>query len=288
MNIFIRKWKKTCGKKLRDRRGFSLAEMLVTLMIIGLVTAAIAGGSNVVQKVYRNVTVKANAEVAESTAIKALQNYMRFAGSYQDSAGGNTFVDMNTGFRMQIYNNTRVSPARVYVRYYAADGSAAGATGTNAPASGSAGATTPGEGSTGTTTGTTGTTDQAAGGTGTTTGTTGTTDPAAGSTGTTTGTTGAADPAAGSAAAGSTADMTQPLIPDAAFGRTLGSGLDMYMVPANVISDTAPAADYRDKALAYMPSMSSGGTFTFGLVVLNGDTVMAQEKVSIHALNAGS
>ena len=249
MNIFFRTLRKKCIRKTRSRRGFSLAEMLVTLMIIGLVTAAIAGGAGGVQNVYRNITVKANAEVAESTAIKALQGYMRFAGSYsagtsggeasgtntgQSGSGGvqasgtavdGTFVDVNTGYKMRIYNNKAVTPARVYIQYYY-----------NMPS----GTSTPGAG-------------EGAG--------------------------------AGSNSPGS--DMTQPLIPDAAFGTTLGSDLEMYMVPDS-IEDTATAAAYREKALGDMPAMDENGTFSFGLVVLNGDTVMAQEKVVIHSLNAGS
>lgn len=200
---------------MKSRTGFSLGEMLVTVMIIGLVTAAIAGGSGVIRNVYRNITIKANAEVAESTAITALQNYMRYAGSYE--ADNHTFIDMNTGYRMRIYNS-KGSPSRVYIQYYNADGTQA------SDSSGTA--------------------------------------------------------------------VSQPLIPDAEFGRTLGSSLEMYIVSPETDLDNLQSIT--GDMSSFVPKMDANGTFSFGLVVLNHDTgqntytVMAAEKISIHSLNTGS
>jgi len=225
MSRFLTGLKKKFIKTVRSRSGFSLGELLVTVMIIGLVTSAIAGGSGVIRNVYRNITVKANAEVAESTAITALQNTMRYAGSYDSKS--KTFIDMNSGYRMRIYNSGG-NPSRVYIRYYSPDDLK------SADAS-----------------------DAGAG----------------------TGSTGAA--------------VTEPLIPDAEFGTTLGSSLEMYIVPADFSQLTAESLS-GDAVMKFAPAMDANGTFTFGLVVVNHDrsqntyTVMTSETVSIHSMNAGS
>ncbi len=64
--------KKKLTKKLQSAVGTSLAEMLVVLLIMSLVTSGIAGGATVVQRVYREVRLKADAQTLMATAIDAM------------------------------------------------------------------------------------------------------------------------------------------------------------------------------------------------------------------------
>ena len=56
-------------KKLNMQRGFSLAETLVVVLIILLVSSVIAAGMPAAQKAYNNVLVTADAQVYMSTAL---------------------------------------------------------------------------------------------------------------------------------------------------------------------------------------------------------------------------
>ncbi len=60
--------------KLNSRRGFSLTELLVAILILSMVSAVVAGGIPVAKDAYEKVTVSANAQVMLSTAISALKN----------------------------------------------------------------------------------------------------------------------------------------------------------------------------------------------------------------------
>ena len=60
--------------KRNNRKGFSLTELLVAVLILSMVSAVVAGGIPVAKNAYEKITVTANAQVMLSTAISALRN----------------------------------------------------------------------------------------------------------------------------------------------------------------------------------------------------------------------
>lgn len=60
--------------KRNNRKGFSLTELLVAVLILSMVSAVVAGGIPVARDAYEKITVTANAQVMLSTAISALRN----------------------------------------------------------------------------------------------------------------------------------------------------------------------------------------------------------------------
>ena len=57
-----------------SRKGFSLTELLVAVLILSMVSAVVAGGVPVARDAYEKITVSANAQVMLSTTISALRN----------------------------------------------------------------------------------------------------------------------------------------------------------------------------------------------------------------------
>ena len=61
-------------KRLKNQAGFSLAETLLAVLIMLLVSVIVANGIPVARNVYNNVIVGANAQVLLSTTVTALRN----------------------------------------------------------------------------------------------------------------------------------------------------------------------------------------------------------------------
>ena len=68
-------------KKLKAKSGFTLAETLLAVLILLLVSTIVANGIPVARNVYNNVIVGANAQMLLSTAVTALRNEL---GTAQD------------------------------------------------------------------------------------------------------------------------------------------------------------------------------------------------------------
>ncbi len=61
-------------QKLNNRKGFSLTELLVAILILSMVSSVVAGGIPVAKEAYEKVTLSANAQVMLSTTISSLRN----------------------------------------------------------------------------------------------------------------------------------------------------------------------------------------------------------------------
>lgn len=80
--------------KLNSRRGFSLTEMLATVLIMGFVGIIITTGAATVQRVYRKVVAHANAQTALTTTITLMKDQLAFANPESIGNGSET----GTGF----------------------------------------------------------------------------------------------------------------------------------------------------------------------------------------------
>lgn len=94
--------------KLNKRQGFSLTEMLATVLIMGFVGIIITTGAATVQRVYRKVVAHANAQTALTTTITLMKDQLAFAdpesignGSETGTGFGNSqtivFQNLNSG-----------------------------------------------------------------------------------------------------------------------------------------------------------------------------------------------
>ena len=149
--------------KLNNRRGFSLTEMLATVLIMGFVGIIITTGAATVQRVYRKVVAHANAQTALTTTITLMKDQLAFAdpesignGSETGTGFGNSqtivFRNLNSGEQTITLNPGTASGTTTIDLNAAAGGTVNGVDSvTNGPTGGAAnaGATGGGNGTNG-------------------------------------------------------------------------------------------------------------------------------------------
>lgn len=77
-------------KKFRSKRGFTLAEMLMAVLILGFVSAMAAVMTTSVLSSTSTMQEVAQAEILGSEALENLQRELRFATNIEVGEGGNT------------------------------------------------------------------------------------------------------------------------------------------------------------------------------------------------------
>lgn len=93
--------------KNRDRRGgFSLVEMLATMLILLMVSSIVAAGIPSAVQVYKKVTRTANAEMLLSTSVSVLRDQLGTASDITVSADNTiTYLSDDTNCYSKIYLN---------------------------------------------------------------------------------------------------------------------------------------------------------------------------------------
>lgn len=106
--------------KLNNEHGFSLTELLATIAIMSLVTLAIAAGSVTAVRVYKQVSIKANAQTLLATSITAMSDEFEHAVvddaesektekkaiTIDEDKKGCSFLSEKRGVEIKISNNS--------------------------------------------------------------------------------------------------------------------------------------------------------------------------------------
>lgn len=82
-------------RKLNSAKGFTLAEMLVVILILVMVAGVVAAGIPVASEAYVKVVDSANAQVLLSTTVAALRDELSTASQVQASGGVLTYRAAN-------------------------------------------------------------------------------------------------------------------------------------------------------------------------------------------------
>ncbi len=101
--------KKSLFRKLKNNKsGFSIAEALIAVLILLMVSSVVAGGMPVAAKAYRDVVDSANAQILLSTTVTALRDELGTASfeattpvsgskiNYTSTVGGASEIEFTT------------------------------------------------------------------------------------------------------------------------------------------------------------------------------------------------
>ena len=140
--------------KLNKRQGFSLTEMLATVLIMGFVGIIITTGAATVQRVYRKVVAHANAQTALTTTITLMKDQLAFADPESIMVNGTTisFRNLNSGEQTITLNPGTASGTATIDPSAAAGGTNGADNGTNGVGTANRGFTLTYSGGTGTNT----------------------------------------------------------------------------------------------------------------------------------------
>lgn len=97
--------KKLYENRIIGRRGFTLAETLLAVLILLLSSAIVAAGIPAAKSAYEKVVLASNAEVLLSTAMSSLRNELGTAIIDRDNSVNNTirYLNNNRGIYFKLY-----------------------------------------------------------------------------------------------------------------------------------------------------------------------------------------
>lgn len=110
----VRNMDEKMKRKLQSNEGFTLAETLLAVLILLMVSTIVATGIPVAKNAYEKVVLASNAEVLLSTTISTLRNELGTAQNVevQDPQPGE---NAKAGTIITYYNPTRGTSSKIYV-----------------------------------------------------------------------------------------------------------------------------------------------------------------------------
>lgn len=90
--------------KIHSEEGFTLSETLMTVVLIGLITMAMAGGIVAAKNVYQRISLRADAQTLLATTVSAVTEDLSSVSSCDESNA--FFYAESRGYRMQYRNGS--------------------------------------------------------------------------------------------------------------------------------------------------------------------------------------
>ena len=112
---------------LAGRKGFSLSEMLVVVVIVSLLSIMIATGVDAASRSYSRITDETNAEVLLSTTVTLLKSELTTATDYTLADDGMlTYKRGQSGYQITLWSpeqeaDSETTPAQIYIKEYGAE-----------------------------------------------------------------------------------------------------------------------------------------------------------------------
>ena len=121
---------KRIKQTLCDNAGVTLAEMLLAILIMLLVSVIMVGGIPAAKDAYEKVVLASNAEVLLSTAISELRNELGTARDVEVANNAITFRNSYTGSKSKLFKSTGGDDPEgtIMLQRYAGEGSVQGST----------------------------------------------------------------------------------------------------------------------------------------------------------------
>ena len=87
-------------KRCKDRRGFTIGEMMMAVLILVIITGLVAGGLPLAGRVYKQVVDSANAQLLLGSTMTLLRNELETAKSVPTPSGTNQiqYTSTSTGY----------------------------------------------------------------------------------------------------------------------------------------------------------------------------------------------
>ncbi len=108
-------------KKVKNKHGFTLAETLLAVLILMLVSTIVATGIPAAKNAYEKVVLASNAEALFSTAITSLRNELGTAKNIEVDGTTITYYNETRGTFSKIYLNT-TNPNTILLQRSVSDG----------------------------------------------------------------------------------------------------------------------------------------------------------------------
>ena len=113
--------RKKAAKKLHSLAGFSMAETLLAVLILLLVSSVVAAGIPSARNAYEKTVLASNADVLLSTTISALRNELGTAQDVKVVGTTVSYFNNSAGTRSEISVNSTASPSEIMYKRFASE-----------------------------------------------------------------------------------------------------------------------------------------------------------------------